>query len=53
MTRVEGRKHTVTTLRKPDCIARHFVIHALEEMLKHSIGLLLHYLKFWEVPIPQ
>jgi len=44
---------TVTTLRKPDCIARHFVIHALEEMLRQSIGLLLHYLKFWDVPIPQ
>ncbi|HTL88696.1 MAG TPA: IS1 family transposase, partial [Leptolyngbya sp.] len=23
-----------------------------EEMLRHSIRLLLHYLKFWDVPIP-
>ncbi|NET31994.1 MAG: IS1 family transposase, partial [Cyanothece sp. SIO1E1] len=22
------------------------------EMLKHSIRLLIHYLKFWEVPVP-
>ncbi|MBD1904284.1 IS1 family transposase, partial [Funiculus sociatus GB2-A5] len=24
-----------------------------EEMLRYSIRLLLHYLKFWDVPIPQ
>ncbi|MBD2743915.1 IS1 family transposase, partial [Coleofasciculus sp. FACHB-1120] len=23
-----------------------------EEMLRHSIRLLLHYLKFWDVPVP-
>ncbi|MBD1905445.1 IS1 family transposase, partial [Funiculus sociatus GB2-A5] len=23
-----------------------------EEMLRHSIRLLLHYLRFWDVPIP-
>ncbi|MBD1925979.1 IS1 family transposase, partial [Trichocoleus sp. FACHB-90] len=22
------------------------------EMLKHSVRLLLHYLKFWDVPVP-
>ena len=29
-----------------------FVILASEEMLKHSIRLLIHYLKFSDVPIP-
>jgi hypothetical protein len=23
-----------------------------EEMLRHSIRLLIHYLKFWDVPVP-
>ncbi len=59
MTRVEG-ENTRTPLagRSP---MRHYLarLHRKtlcyfksEEMLKHSIRLLLHYLKFWDVPIP-
>ena len=51
MTRVEGEntrlRHYLARLhRKTLCYSKS------EEMLKHSIRLLLHYLKFWDVPIP-
>jgi hypothetical protein len=29
-----------------------YVTDGLVDMLKHSIRLLIHYLKFWEVPVP-
>ena len=51
MTRVEGEntrlRHYLARLhRKTLCYSKS------EEMLRHSIRLLLHYLKFWDVPIP-
>jgi IS1 family transposase len=52
MTRVEGEntrlRHKLARLhRKTLCYSKS------EEMLRYSIRLLLHYLKFWDVPIPQ
>ncbi len=52
MTRVEGEntwlRHYLARLhRKTLCYSK------LEEILRHSIRLLLHYLKFWDVPAPQ
>ncbi len=51
MTRVEGEntrsQHYLARLhRKTLCYSK------LEEMLRHSIRLLLHYLRFGDVPIP-
>jgi len=51
MTRVEGEntrlRHYLARLHRPTlCYSKS------EEMLKHSIRLLLHYLKFWDVPVP-
>jgi len=51
MTRVEGEntrlRHYLARLhRKTLCYAK------LEEMLRHSIRLLIHYLKFKDVPVP-
>lgn len=51
MTRVEGKntrlRHYLARLyRKTLCCSKSV------EMLKYSIQLLIHYLKFWEVPIP-
>lgn len=51
MTRVEGEntrlRHYLARLhRKTLCYSKS------EEMLRHSVKLLLHYLKFWDVPIP-
>jgi IS1 transposase len=51
MTRVEGEntrlRHDLARLyRKTLCYSKS------EEMLRHSIRLLLHYLKFWDVPVP-
>ncbi len=51
MTRVEGEntrlRHYLARLhRKTLCYSK------TVEMLKHSIRLLLHYLKFWDVPVP-
>lgn len=51
MTRVEGEntrlRHDLARLhRKTLCYSK------TEEMLRHSIRLLLHYLKFWDVPVP-
>jgi len=51
MTRVEGEntrlRHYLARLnRKSLCYSKS------EEMLKHSICLLIHYLKFSDVPIP-
>ena len=51
MTRVEGEntrlRHYLARLhRKTLCYSKSV------EMLKHSIRLLIHYLKFWDVPIP-
>ncbi len=51
MTRVEGEntrlRHYLARLgRKTLCYSKSV------EMLKHSIRLLLHYLKFWDVPVP-
>jgi IS1 family transposase len=51
MTRVEGEntrlRHYLARLhRKTLCYSKS------EEMLRHSIRLLLHYLRFWDVPIP-
>jgi IS1 family transposase len=51
MTRVEGEntrlRHYLARLhRKTLCYSKSV------EMLKHSVRLLLHYLKFWDVPIP-
>ncbi len=51
MTRVEGEntrlRHYLARLnRKSLCYSKS------EEMLRHSIRLLIHYLKFWEVPVP-
>ncbi len=52
MTRVEGEncrlRHYLARLhRQTLCYSKS------EEMLRHSIRLLLHYLKFWDVPVPQ
>ncbi|WP_399315748.1 IS1 family transposase [Trichocoleus sp. FACHB-69] len=52
MTRVEGEntrlRHYLARLhRKTLCYSKS------EEMLRYSFRLLLHYLKFWDVPIPQ
>lgn len=52
MTRVESEntrlRHYLARLhRKTLCYSKS------EEMLKHSIRLLLHYLRFWNVPVPQ
>nr|WP_250126198.1 IS1 family transposase [Chroococcidiopsis sp. CCMEE 29] len=52
MTRVEGEntrlRHYLARLhRKTLCYSNS------EEMLRHSIRLLLHYLRFWDVPVPQ
>ena len=52
MTRVEGEntrlRHYLARLhRKTLCYSKSV------EMLKYSIRLLLHYLKFWDVPVPQ
>jgi len=51
MTRVEGEntrlRHYLARLhRKTLCYSKS------EQMLRHSIRLLLHYLKFWDVPVP-
>jgi hypothetical protein len=51
MTRVEGEntrlRHYLARLhRKTLCYAKSV------EMLKHSIRLVIHYLKFWDVPVP-
>jgi insertion element IS1 protein InsB len=51
-TRVAGEntrlRHYLARLhRKPLCYSK------AVEMLKYSIRLLLHYLKFWDVPVPQ
>ena len=51
MTRVEGEntrlRHYLARLhRKTLCYSKSI------EMLKHSIRLVIHYLKFWEVPVP-
>ncbi len=51
MTRVEGEntrlRHYLARLhRKTLCYSKSV------EMLKHSIRLVIHYLKFWEVPVP-
>lgn len=51
MTRVEGENtrlgHYLARLhRKTLCYSKSL------EMLKHSIRLLIHYLKFWDVPVP-
>ncbi len=51
MTRVEGEntrlRHYLARLhRKTLCYSKSLV------MLKHSIRLLIHYLKFWDVPVP-
>lgn len=51
MTRVEAEhtrlRHYLARLhRKTLCYSK------AEEMLRHSIRLLLHYLKFWDVPVP-
>jgi IS1 family transposase len=51
MTRVEGEntrlRHYLARLhRKTLCYSKS------EEMLKYSIRLLIHYLRFWDVPIP-
>lgn len=51
MTRVEGEncrlRHYLARLhRKTLCYSKSL------EMLKHSIRLLIHYLKFWELPLP-
>ena len=51
MTRVEGEntrlRHYLARLhRKTLCYSKS------AEMLAHSIRLLLHYLKFWDVPVP-
>ena len=52
MTRVEGEntrlRHYLARLHRPTLCYSKSV-----EMLAHSIRLLLHYLKFREVPIPQ
>jgi IS1 family transposase len=52
MTRVEGEntrlRHYLARLhRKTLCYSKSV------EMLQHSIRLLIHYLKFWDVPVPQ
>ena len=52
MTRVEGEntrlRHYLARLhRKTLCYSKSV------EMLKYSIRLLLHYLKFWDVPVPE
>ena len=51
MTRVKGEntrlRHYLARLhRKTLCYSKS------EEMLRHSIRLLIHYLKFWNVPVP-
>ena len=51
MTRVEGEntrlRHYLARLhRKTLCYSKSV------EMLKHSVRLLIHYLKFWDVPVP-
>ena len=51
MTRVEGEntrlRHYLARLhRKTLCYSKS------KEMLEHSVRLLIHYLKFWDVPIP-
>jgi hypothetical protein len=51
MTRVEGEntrlRHYLARLkRKTLCYSKS------EQMLKHSVRLLIHYLKFYELPIP-
>lgn len=52
MIQVEGEntrlRHYLARLhRKTLCYSK------TAQMLKHSIRLLLHYLKFWDIPIPQ
>ena len=51
MTRVEGEntrlRHYLARLhRKTLCYSKSV------EMLRHSVKLLLHYLRFWDVPVP-
>ena len=51
MTRVEGEntrlRHYLARLkRKTLCYSKSLV------MLRHSIRLLIHYLRFWDVPVP-
>lgn len=51
MIRVEGEntrlRHYLARLhRKTLCYSKSI------DMLKHSVRLLLHYLKFWDVPVP-
>src|SRR4028118_470925 len=51
MTRVEGentrpRHYWARLHRKTLCYSKSV------EMLKHSIRLVIHYLRFWEVPVP-
>ncbi len=51
MTRVEGEntrlRHYLARLHRQTLCDSKSV-----EMLKHAIRLLLHYLKFWDVPVP-
>jgi hypothetical protein len=47
-----GREHGRGGTISQGCIARVCAIHALEEMLRHSVRLLLHYLKFRDLPVP-
>ncbi|NJR62415.1 MAG: IS1 family transposase, partial [Cyanobacteria bacterium CRU_2_1] len=52
MTRVEGEntrlRHYLARLhRQTLCYSKSV------ERLKHSIRLLLHYLRFWDIPVPQ
>ena len=51
MTRVEGentrlRHYLARLTRKTLCYSK------CVKMLKHSVRLLIHYLKFWDVPVP-
>jgi len=52
MTRVEGEntrlRHYASQTLSPDT----WRILQSGEMLKHSIRLVIHYLKFWDVPVP-
>ena len=52
MTLIRRKKYEVETFRKQDYSARLFVILACEEMLRHSIKLLIHYLKFQDILVP-
>ena len=45
------REYKIETL-SGSTTSQNFVLSKSKEILKHSIRLLIHYLRFWDVPVP-